>query len=41
MNNLYGRAMNQCLPVGNYEWKNILSFETEMKMMMTDVFLSV
>ena len=21
MNNLYGWAMNECLPVGNYEWK--------------------
>ena len=30
MNNLYGWAMNQCLPFGNYEWKNILSLENEI-----------
>ena len=30
MNNLYGCAMNQCLPVGNYKCKSILSLENEI-----------
>ena len=34
MNNLHGWATNPCLPVGNYEWKNMLSLETEINLIM-------